>query len=148
MLKLLQVVGGKSWRIGWRLGLSLLAFYACDFVLESLQRLRGPYTTPTPWKISLALCFFTFLLLATGLALAFQLSRRSRHRAFLAAAVLLYTATVLVVFGGFSGPVDRPYRLLYSLACGLTGLATPWIVEGLRSRVAPAATRTNHPYSS
>ena len=144
-MTLLQVLGGKGWRIGWRLCLSLFGFYACDFVLELLQQLRGSYQTPNGWAISMALCFFTFLLLATGLALAFQLSRRSRHRAFLAGAALLYTGATLYWCGVFSGRVDRPYRLLFILACGFTGLATPWVVEGLRSRVAPAATSSNHP---
>lgn len=112
---------------GWHFALSILSFYACVFVGEFVQKMgRGDYHTPAPWKFSIALCVCAFCLLAIALAAASQFRSPVRPSFLLAGACIIYTGTTLFLFGAFFGEFDRPYRLLFVLACGLSGLVTPW----------------------
>lgn len=127
----MQILFRIIWSLSWRLVLSLLGFYTCAFSGEFvlLHIMRRSYRTPTPWKISIALCFFTFCLLAIVLATASQFRPYIRPRRWLAGACILYTGVTLFFFGAFFGQFERPYRLLYILACGLSGLVAPWALE-------------------
>ncbi|GAA3944388.1 hypothetical protein [Hymenobacter algoricola] len=143
MYTLLRVL----WGVSWRLALSMVGYYGCAVGGESLQRLlRGDFRTPTPEKISIALTFFTFCCLAVGVAVASQLRRDTdRPRPFPAVFCLLYAGVTLFLFGVFFGALERPYRLLFTLACGWSGLVAPWALESaIRWRTSRAtAARTN-----
>lgn len=127
----MQTLFRVMWGVSWRLVLSIIGYYSCALGGEYLQhQLRGDYRTPTPWKLSIAMTFFTFCFLAIGLAVASQLRRdTSRQRPFPWAFCLIYTGVTLFLFGAFFGEMERPYRLVFTLACGWSGLIMPWTLE-------------------
>lgn len=127
----MQTLFRVVWGVSWRLLLSITGYYSCASGGEYLQRhLRGDYRTPTSWMLSVAMTFFTFCFLAIGLAIASQLRRdTSRQPPFPWLPCVIYTGVTLLLFGVFYGELERPYRLVFTLACGWSGLSAPWALE-------------------
>jgi hypothetical protein len=123
--------------LAWRLAASFGGFYAASFAGQGLQRFRGqPFGMPVSWGLSLAWSFYSFSLLAIMLAGWATLDERGRRWPVVTGTILVYTAATFAWCGAWAGAVDRPYRFLFILGCGVVGLVAPWAAQALARSVA------------
>ena len=133
MNKLLRI----GWALCWRLAVSGGVFYVINLAVKRVQQIRGrSFRVPIPWGISLYYCFYTFCLLAVGLAVWASLDPRGRRWPAVAGTSMLYTVGASTLCGAFWGFVNRPYLFLYMVGSGVAGLVTPWLVQVLATRAA------------
>ncbi len=136
MNKLLRI----GWALCWRFAVSRAVFYDVTFAAGQIKPLRG---LPVSWVLALRYSYYTFCLLAFGLAIWAALDPRGRRGLAVAGTSLVYTAATMVLCGAWAGSVDRPYLFLCILGNGVAGLVAPWVVQVLVTRAARGHSQTD-----
>ena len=100
MNKLLRI----GWAVGWRLAISWGVFNAGTFAAGHVQRLRGQtWGMPVSWVLSVKYSFYTFCVLAVGLAVFAALDQRGRRWPAVVGTGLLCIALASAWYGAWWG---------------------------------------------